>query len=102
MSQAAAPCPDLDHVDHRDRNRHARAFFETIRARNFEDTGRFRGLVLDQANLGCGTAHIETEHLFKSIARRDIRREHRATGRAAFDKTDREISSVLKRDDPAP
>lgn len=101
MGQRSAASADFDHIDHGDRNRHAGPFLEPVGPRNLEHAAGFRRLVLDQANLGRGAAHVKAEHLVQTIARRDMRRENRAASGAAFDKPHREIGRVLDRDDAA-
>ena len=98
VREGSAPCTDLNHVDHRNRNRHARAFFETIRAGNFKDTRGLGCLVFDQTDLGSCAAHIKREHLIKAIARRDMSSKHSTTSGAGFDQTHRKIRSVLNGD----
>ena len=59
MGKRAASCPDFDHINNRNGNRHARAFFKPIAARHFKHPRGFRGMVLDQADFcGCA-AHIK-------------------------------------------
>ena len=101
MGERSAPCPDLDHVDHRNGNRHARALFKTIAAGHFEDAGGLGRLVLDQADLGGGPAHVEAQHLVQPMPRGDVGGEDRATGGARFHQPHGEIRRRVDVDDAA-
>ena len=101
MRKRSAPGPDFDHVDHGDRNRHARAFLEPVAAGHFEDAGGLGRLVLDQADLGGGPAHIEAEHPVEPVPRGDVGGEDRATGGARFHQPHGEIRRRVDVDDAA-
>ena len=95
MRQRTTTGTDFHHVDHRDRDRHARAFLEAIRTCHFKNTACFGGLVLDQADFGGRTAHVEGQHFVQTIARRNVCRKNCAACRAGFDQAHRKIGCVL-------
>ena len=101
MGQRAAAGTNFHHVDHRDGYRHAGALLEAVGARHFENpTGPWR-LVLDQADLGRGAAHVEGQHLVQAVARSDVCRKDRAAGRSGLNQTNRKFCRTVEGNDPA-
>ncbi len=80
----------FDHLDDRDAQRQAAALLEAVDARDLEQPRRLRDIVVDQADLRRGPAHVERDHLVEAELARDMGREDGAAGRAGFDEADRE------------
>jgi hypothetical protein len=78
----AAAGADLDHLDDRDGDRHARTLGEAIGAGDLEGARRARRKVLDQADLGRRAAHVVGDDLVQPKRRRcRPRRSRRRPGR---------------------
>ena len=77
----AAAGADLQHLDHRDRDRHAAALLEPGLPRHLEAGGGARHVVLDEGDLGRRAAHVEGADAVAAVAGGQIGGEHGATGR---------------------
>jgi hypothetical protein len=71
-------------LDHRNAHRKTAALEEAVGTIDLEHARRFRTKILDQADLGRGTAHVEGQHLALAKPRRDLRGEHRPARRSRF------------------
>ena len=78
----AAAGADLDHLDHRDAHRQARALEEAGGAVDLEQPRGVRLVVVDQADLGRGATHVVAESPRLAGAGRNLRSKNRAAGRA--------------------
>ena len=97
MRDGAAAGADLHHLDNGNTQRQARSLAEPANARDLERAGGLRLVVVDQADLGRGAAHVERQHVADAALSGDERREDRPTGRAAFHQPDREAARRLDR-----
>ena len=91
---------DLDHLDHRDRDRHARAFLEAGRAVDLEGLGGRRREVLDQGDLCRGATHVVGQHAVAAVAGGEIGGEDGTAGRPRLHEPDGERSGRLDRHQP--
>ena len=99
MGQRPTTSANFNHINHRNRNRHARALFETVGASDLKDARCLWGLVLDQTNLGRGAAHVKGQDLVQPITRRGVGGKNSTTRRTRFNQTHREVSCALNRND---
>jgi hypothetical protein len=86
--QRPAARADLDHLDHRDANRHAGALQEPLRPCDLEPPRGLGAGTVDEAELGRGAAHVEGKHRVLAEVAREFRGEDRAPGGPGFDKPD--------------
>ena len=101
LRERSAAGADLDHVDDRNRDRHARALLEAVGPGHLEHPRRLRRVVADQADLGRGPAHVEGQHPIETVARGDVRGEHRPAGRPRLHQPHGKLRRALERDDAA-
>ena len=81
---------DLDHLDDRDGDGHPAAPGEPVGAGHLKRFGRPGRLVLDEADLGCGSAHVVGEHSVQAVTGRDVGGEDGPSGRPGFHEAHRE------------
>ena len=81
---------DLDHLDHRDGDRHAAALVESVGAGHLEGLGCPGGLVLDEADLCRRTTHVVGEDGVEAMTGCDVGGEDRTTCRSGLHQAHRE------------
>ena len=89
MCDRAAACTDFDHFDHWDTHRHARSLDEPRCPRDFKFSGALRTELVDQAQLGGGAPHVETQHLSLIGFSGNARGQNGPTGGTRFHQPDR-------------
>ncbi len=94
MRDAAAPCPDLDQLHRRDIDRQSAARGEAPRASGFELVGDQRLIILDDAQLRGGPAHVEGQHIRDARALAEIGGRDGAGRRAGLEQLDREAACL--------
>ena len=88
LRDGSATRADFHHFNHGNTQRQAGTLLEAPNPRDFKSARRLRAEVINQADLGRGTAHVEGQHLIKATLPRDKGREDRTPRRAAFHQAD--------------
>ena len=101
VGQRTSAGADLDEVDRRHRTRESRPLLETVDTGDLEDVGQLGFAMVDQARLGGGTAHVETEQPLLAEPLREPAAGERTGRRAALDEPDRYTRRVVGRHDSA-
>ena len=97
LRDGAAAGADLHHLDHRDAQRQAGALAEAADPGDLEAAGGLRLVIVDQADLRRGAAHVEGQHVGDPALAGDIGGEDRPAGRPAFHQADREAAGGVDR-----
>ena len=98
--QRPASGPDLDHLDHGDRDRHPRPLREAIGPRHLESARGLGLKIFDQTNLGRRAAHVVADDLLQPEPPRHVGGKDRARRRPRLDQPHRKGAGGFDRDQP--